>query len=127
MTKKTHGPARGQAAALSKSNQTTTAMTAKINPNTCLIEHANGGITMSARRTHVCLNAAWEVETLAHLLAGLPDRDGVTLAMRGIAARLIQLSTALSDGLSNAVEPTLSLECTTYVKMRGEIEGGNHD
>lgn len=45
MTQKTHGPARGQAAALSETNQTTAAMTAQTNPNACLIEHSDGSTT----------------------------------------------------------------------------------
>ena len=126
MTKKHMAQQSGRAAALPKSNQTTTAMTAQINPNTCLIEHANGGITMNARRTRVCVEAVWEIESLARMASKVAETDSAAFAVRGISARLIQLSHALSDGLTNVVEPTISIECDVYVKLRGEIEGGNH-
>ena len=125
MTKKHKPTPMGEAAALPETNQTTATMTAQTNPNTCLIQHANGGITMSARRAHVCLNAVWEIEGLTRLMASLPtDDEGQNdLVNRGLCARILQLNDVVMSGLGVADEPTVDLESIVYLKLRGEIEG----
>ena len=98
-------------------------MNTQANPD--LIQYTNGGVTLSARRTHVCLNSAWEIEGLCRLLANLPnDDEGLNdLVRRGLCARILVLSNIVMSGLSSADEKTIGLETVTYVKLRGEIEG----
>jgi hypothetical protein len=121
MTKKHTALNQGEAAALPETNQAHTMNTQ--NPD--LIQHADGGITMSARRTHVCLNAAWEIEGLARLMASLPtDDEGQNdLVKRGLCARILQLNGVVMSGLGSIDEPTDGLESIVYLKLRGEIEG----
>jgi hypothetical protein len=71
-----------------------------------------------AARRAVCLDAAYELEALALALPGLVPKevDGVHFVVRGIAARLVQLSGVVMAGLGDEAESTASL--------RGKVEGG---
>lgn len=63
----------------------------------------SGGVTLSERRMKVCLEAAWEIDALARILPEqVPIIDGCHGAhhvVRGIAGRLLRLSSLLMSGI----------------------------
>lgn len=70
------------------------------------------GVTLSEPRMMACLEAAWELDALARVLPGLVPRDdqGMHLAVRGVAGRLLRLAHVLMSGLGDDAEPTEKLE-----------------
>ena len=81
-----------------------------------LTEHADGSVTLSASRLHVCLEAAWELEALAQVLPGLvpctADSGPAHFAVRGIADRIRRLSCAAMSALSDDLHPLEDLQRT---------------
>ena len=79
-----------------------------------LTTNENGSVTLGKDRHMVCLEAAWELEALAFVLPGLvPNIDeapGVHHAVRGIAGRLVVLSSVLMAALFDEAEKTKRLE-----------------
>jgi hypothetical protein len=63
----------------------------------------SGGVTLSERRMMACLEAAWEIDALARILPDqVPDIDecqGARLVVRGIAGRLLRLTSLLMSGI----------------------------
>lgn len=61
------------------------------------------GVTLSERRMMVCLDAAWEIDALVRILPDqVPDIDecrGAHLVVRGIAGRLLRLTSLLMSGI----------------------------
>ena len=82
----------------------------------------NGAVTLSRERFRVCMEALWEMEVLAGMLPGLVpvDEHDTHYAVRGVAARLRDLSRAAMSGLSDSVMETAELE-------RRVLVGGQKD
>ncbi|MDD2730236.1 hypothetical protein [Malikia sp.] len=77
-----------------------------------LTQHADHGVTLSAARQVVAMDACWEIEQLAAHLASnvIPDHDPLHLVVRGIAGRIRSLSRVLMSGLDDELEPVAHLE-----------------
>ena len=77
-----------------------------------LIQNADHGVTLSAARHVVALDACWEIERLAQHLAVnvIPDDDPLHLVVRGIAGRIRSLSRVVMSGLHDELEPVAHLE-----------------
>lgn len=89
-----------------------------------LTEHADGSVTLSASRLHVCLEAAWELEALAGILPSLvpmtAESGPAHFAVRGIADRIRRLSCATMSGLSDDLHPLVDLQRTVLVTRSSE-------
>jgi hypothetical protein len=80
------------------------------------------GVTLSERSMIACLEAVWEIDALARILPGqVPNIDecrGAHHVVRGIAGRLLRLTSLLMSGIgeggddsdSEALERILSFE-----------------
>ena len=70
-------------------------------------------LDFDAARRAVCMDAIYEIEALASALPGLVPREldvnGVHFVVRGIAARLSDLSGVVMAGLDDDAESTISL------------------
>ena len=69
-------------------------------------------------RLAVCLDAVWELDALAKLLPGVVPKtiEGEYLVVRGIAGRMLRLTSALMQGLSeNAVSTDEIAQIVTLV------------
>lgn len=81
----------------------------------------NRDVTLSKARHLVCLEAAFELESLAYVLPGLitdeDDDNGARYAVRGVAGRILQLSKSLMAGLSDKVAETVELQADVYVTL----------
>lgn len=89
-----------------------------------LTQHADHGVTLSAARQIVALDACWEIEQLAAHLASnvIPDHDPLHLVVRGIAGRIRSLSRVLMCGLDDELEPVAHLEREVFGTAQREAE-----
>ena len=87
-----------------------------------LTQHADHGVTLSAARQVVAMDACWEIEQLAAHLASnvIPDHDPLHLVVRGIAGRIRSLSRVLMSGLDDELEPVAHLEREVFGTARRE-------
>lgn len=72
----------------------------------------------SSPRLRLCLDAVWEIDKLAKLLPGVVPQtiEGEYLVVRGIAGRMLRLTSALMQGLSeNAVSTDEIAQIVTLV------------
>lgn len=62
----------------------------------------------SSPRLAVCLDAVWELDALAKLLPGVVPKtiEGEYLVVRAIAGRMLRLTGALMQGLTENAVPT---------------------
>lgn len=89
--------------------------------------HDEGSATLSASRLNVVLEAAWELEALAHVLPGLvpctAESGPAHFAVRCIADRIRRLGWAVMSGLSDELHPLADLQRTVLVTTSsGEVE-----
>ncbi len=81
----------------------------------------NGSVTLSPARATVCIEAAWELEELAYLLASIiPPVDELMrehFRVGAVAGRIETLSNALMSGLNDEAETTDALERAVLVKL----------
>ncbi|MBS0467107.1 MAG: hypothetical protein JSR14_07825 [Proteobacteria bacterium] len=73
------------------------------------------GVTLTHARMIVCLEAAWEIDALARALPCMVERvdtaDGQAhFLARGVAGRLLRLTSVLMSGLGESDVPTHKLE-----------------
>ncbi len=80
----------------------------------------NGDVTLSKSRKLVCLEAVWELESLATLLPTLvpPIDDELQMhqVVRGIAGRIKSLAHVVSAAVHDEVETTDALERKVLVR-----------
>lgn len=79
-----------------------------------------GSITLSKARHLVCMEAVWEIEALAATLPTVTVNTDFEFTqsgwvVRGIAARIKELSNALGAGLHDEVVTTADLQNTVMV------------
>lgn len=85
-------------------------------PESTLIEHPDGSVTLSSERQMVCLSAAWELEALANVLPGMvPDHEPSHLIVRGLSDRIKRLSDVLISGLHDDALTVETLERRVFV------------
>jgi hypothetical protein len=80
-----------------------------------LNEHDDGSITLSKDRADVCLESAWELESLGFLLRKLgPDGDGVVTALqtRALSIRIVDLAGVVISSIHDTVSETGDLRKT---------------
>ena len=81
-----------------------------------LTEHPDGCATLSAARLKLCLESAWELESIAELLPdAVENAIGNHRAVRGLADRIKRLAYVLTAGLSDDQTPTASLDRVVFV------------
>jgi hypothetical protein len=80
------------------------------------------GVNLPHDRMMVCLEAAWEIDALARLLPEVVprDEDGAHLVARGIAGRMLRLTSALMSGLGEQTVKTDALDGIVYVRGAGQ-------
>lgn len=83
--------------------------------NNGVTEHEDSSLTVDKQRLHVCRQAAYELEALVGLLPGLGTESQEGLAVRGIAGRLLQLSSVLILGLCDDNTSTADLERDVFL------------
>ena len=76
-----------------------------------LTEHDDGSVTLTDKRSHVCLEASWELHELAELLPtvttnGTPEATKTGYQVRAIADRIRTLASILMAGLGDELEKT---------------------
>jgi len=86
-----------------------------------LTSKETGAVTLSKERHQVCMEAAWELESLAYVLAGVVQKfDDSAISphfiVRGIAGRYQTIAKALISALDDDAETTKSLAETILVK-----------
>ena len=84
-------------------------------------EFGNGVVLDDARHS-VCLDAVYEIDALTRLLSDQvinrvldEDNTDTRLVVRGIAGRLLRLTSVLMSGIGDPEEPTERLEEMTYL------------
>jgi hypothetical protein len=86
-----------------------------------LTKNADHSVTLSAARSGLCLDATWEIEALALALPGLiPDTDennAACLLVRGVAARIVQLNSAVMGGINDDLETVNRLHRVITLKF----------
>ncbi len=87
-----------------------------------LITGEDKSVTLGAARFRVCIEAAWELEALALLLPKVTansDEEATQsgFVVRGIAARIKELSGVLMAGLHDETETTAALERVVMVSL----------
>ena len=91
-------------------------------PESTLIEHPDGSVTLSSERLMVCLESVWELEALANVLPGMVPNiaaaHGAHHAVRGLSDRIKRLSCVLISGLSDDGELLETLERRVFVGGR---------
>ena len=87
-----------------------------------ITKNADQSVTLSAARSHLCLEATWEIEALALALPDLiPDSDeasAVRLVVRGIAARIMQLNSAVMGGINDEHDTVKRLHHVVTLKFQ---------
>lgn len=83
----------------------------------------NGAVTLSKARHGVCMEAAWELESLAYVLPTVTtnhDEEATQsgFVVRGIASRFLELAGVLMAGLFDDAETTEDLACRVLVRAR---------
>ena len=86
--------------------------------------HSDESVTLSKARHWVCLEAVWELDALALLLPkvtsnGDPEATQAALVVRGVAARIKELSSVLMAGLHDEMETTDALAFRVGVTSEG--------
>ena len=81
----------------------------------------DGSTRLSAERLGICLESTWEIDALARALPGLipitdTDSSALHFAVRGIAARILQLNDAVMAGLWDDGHTLLNLQKTVTLK-----------
>ena len=76
-----------------------------------LTEHNDGSVTLTEKRSHVCLEVARELDALAGLLPtvttnGTPEATKTGYQVRAIADRIRTLASILMAGLGDELEKT---------------------
>ncbi len=66
----------------------------------------NGNVTLGPDRHLACLEAAWELESIAKLLLKLDDEEGVLYLARCFGSRITTLSRVVMSGLSDEMATT---------------------
>lgn len=96
-------------------------MNAKLNSSPSDLVESENGITLSSRRRDVALESCWEIEELALVLAtNMPRNDG-WLAIRGVAARILELSRISMNALSDPSNPTEALLLRLTLEKADEV------
>lgn len=73
------------------------------------------GVTLDYARMIVCLEAAWEIDALARALPGMVERvveaeSQAHYLARGVAGRMLRLTSVLMSAIDEADIPTTRLE-----------------
>jgi esterase/lipase superfamily enzyme len=88
-------------------------------------QQSDGPVTMDKDRQMVCLEAVWEIDAIARTLPGLiahtqDDDHSMTLMVRAMAGRMLQLTGALMSALGDEDETT---EHLAYIVTLGGGQG----
>jgi hypothetical protein len=80
-----------------------------------LTTHEDDSVTLSEKRSHVCLEASWELEAMSELLTkvamhGALETNAAGYQVRCISSRPMVLASAMMSGLSDEQMPTDDLE-----------------
>jgi len=85
-----------------------------------LTVNPDGSVSLSALRSRLCLEATWEIESLALALPDLvpntEENNAARHLVRGIAARIFELNAALMGGLNDELETVKSIHRAVTLK-----------
>ena len=87
----------------------------------------NGDLHLTEQRSSLCIEAAWELEQLAYLLPTLMGGGSVDelrsgFVVRGVAARIVNLSEAICAALTDRAATTEALKRKVMVlQFEGDI------
>lgn len=93
--------------------------------DSALTRNADDGVTLSAARLFVLLEAAGELEALADLLPATVHEEApvsTVYGVRALAARVRCLAGVLMSGLDDELEPLFRLEWAVFGSARSRTE-----
>lgn len=82
----------------------------------------NGAVTLGKDRHLACLEAAWELESIAKVMLTLDDEEGVLRLARCFGSRITSLSRVVMSGLNDELCTTDELFSDLNV-VRGQKGG----